>query len=79
MMQFTPFLQPKSEKRWELNDLKNVDTGNGEVAVRKISLTAQLSNPNDYEGCELIINNHATEVVGNKDRGSIQWWIYSNW
>ena len=49
----------------------HVDAGNGEVAVRKISFTGQLSDPNDYEGCELVINNHATEVVGRKDRGSI--------
>jgi predicted 2-oxoglutarate/Fe(II)-dependent dioxygenase YbiX len=49
----------------------HVDAGNGEVAVRKISFTGQLSDPNDYEGCELVINNHATEVVGKKDRGSI--------
>jgi predicted 2-oxoglutarate/Fe(II)-dependent dioxygenase YbiX len=49
----------------------HVDAGNGEVAVRKISFTAQLSHPNSYEGCELVINNHATEVIGRKDQGSI--------
>lgn len=49
----------------------HVDAGNGEVAVRKISFTAQLSDENSYEGCELVINNHATEVIGRKDRGSI--------
>ena len=49
----------------------HVDAGNGEVACRKISFTAQLSDPNDYEGCELIINNHATEVIGPKEQGSV--------
>lgn len=49
----------------------HVDAGNGDVACRKISLTAQLSDPRDYEGCELIINNHATEVLGIKDQGSV--------
>lgn len=49
----------------------HVDAGNGEVSVRKISFTAQLSDPSAYKGCELIINNHATEVIGRKDRGTI--------
>lgn len=49
----------------------HVDAGNGDVACRKISLTAQLSDPNEYEGCELIINNHATEVKGTQEQGSI--------
>lgn len=49
----------------------HVDSGNGEPATRKISFTAQLSDPKDYEGCELVINNHGTEVVGTKERGSI--------
>jgi PKHD-type hydroxylase len=49
----------------------HVDAGNGDVAVRKISFTAQLSDPKSYEGCELMINNHATEIVSKKDRGSV--------
>lgn len=49
----------------------HVDSGNGEPATRKISFTAQLSDPKDYEGCELVINNHGTEVVATKERGSI--------
>jgi PKHD-type hydroxylase len=49
----------------------HVDCGPGEPATRKISFTAQLTNPEDYEGCELVINNHGTEVVGTKERGSI--------
>jgi PKHD-type hydroxylase len=49
----------------------HVDSGNGEPSTRKISLTAQLSDPRDYDGCELVINNHGTEVAGTKERGSI--------
>lgn len=49
----------------------HVDSGRGEPAHRKISLTAQLSDPSSYEGCELLINNHAEDVVGTKERGSV--------
>lgn len=49
----------------------HVDAGPGEPAHRKISLTAQLSNPQDYDECNLIINNHAHEVIASKERGSI--------
>ncbi len=49
----------------------HVDSGNGEPATRKISFTAQLSDPKDYEGCELVINNHGTEVVATREKGSI--------
>lgn len=49
----------------------HVDAGNGHVATRKISFTAQLTDPNEYEGCELLINNHCQSVVGLKEQGSI--------
>lgn len=49
----------------------HIDAGQGEPVYRKISLTAQLSDPTDYEGCELIINNHGSNVVGTKERGSV--------
>lgn len=49
----------------------HIDSGRGEPAHRKISLTAQLSDSSSYEGCELLINNHAEDVVGTKERGSI--------
>lgn len=49
----------------------HTDSGNGEPALRKISFVTQLSDPNDYDGCELIINNHANEQIGTKERGSI--------
>jgi hypothetical protein len=49
----------------------HVDCGNGEPVHRKISFTSQLSEPSDYENCELIINNHGSEIVGTKERGSI--------
>lgn len=49
----------------------HTDTGSGEPATRKISFTAQLSHPSDYEGCDLIINNHGTELTASKERGSV--------
>lgn len=49
----------------------HVDSGNGEPSHRKISLSVQLSEPTDYAGCELLINNHAHEIVGSKERGSV--------
>ena len=49
----------------------HVDVGNGNPVYRKISVTAQLSDPSQYEGCELVINNHAHEVIGTKERGSV--------
>ena len=49
----------------------HVDAGHGEPVYRKISFTAQLSDPSEYEGCELLINNHGSSVVGTKERGSV--------
>lgn len=49
----------------------HVDCGNGEVALRKISFVCQLTDPFQYEGCELLINNHGTELIGNKQQGSV--------
>ena len=49
----------------------HVDAGNGEVSTRKISFTCQLSDPNTYTGCELIINNHTSELVGTRECGSM--------
>ena len=49
----------------------HIDAGNGEPVHRKISVTVQLSDPRDYQGCELIINNHIHEVIGTFERGSI--------
>jgi predicted 2-oxoglutarate/Fe(II)-dependent dioxygenase YbiX len=49
----------------------HVDAGNGDVAVRKISYVAQISDPRDYEGCELVVNNFGHEITATKERGSI--------
>lgn len=49
----------------------HIDAGNGEVSTRKISFTCQLSDPNTYTGCELIINNHTSELIGTRECGSI--------
>jgi predicted 2-oxoglutarate/Fe(II)-dependent dioxygenase YbiX len=49
----------------------HVDAGRGEPATRKISFTAQLSDPRDYEGCELLVNDHGNIIEAPKERGSI--------
>lgn len=49
----------------------HTDTGPGEPSTRKISLTVQLSDPKDYEDCELLINNHGIEIKAEKERGSV--------
>ena len=49
----------------------HVDAGNGAVATRKISFTAQLSNPNDYTGCDLVVDDHGNKIQAVRERGSI--------
>lgn len=50
----------------------HIDAGNGkEVSTRKISFTAQLSDPKTYTGCDLIVDNHAQELIATKELGSI--------
>lgn len=49
----------------------HTDSGPGPSALRKISVTVQLSDPSDYEGCGLFINNHGSIVQGTKERGSV--------
>ena len=49
----------------------HVDAGNGDPATRKISYVAQISDPSDYEGCELVVNNFGNEIIANKERGSV--------
>ena len=48
----------------------HVDTGPGTSAMRKISISVQLSDPNNYEGCDLTVMDHGNNVVGTKERGS---------
>ena len=49
----------------------HVDAGNGKTATRKISFTAQLSDPSTYEGCDLMVNDHCNQVQAVRDQGSI--------
>ena len=49
----------------------HIDAGKGQPSTRKISFTAQLTDPAEYEGCELIINNLGHEIIGTKEKGSI--------
>lgn len=49
----------------------HTDAGPGLCAHRKISFTAQLTDPSEYDGCELVLNNHGQEIIGTKEQGSI--------
>jgi hypothetical protein len=49
----------------------HVDAGRGIVATRKISFVAQLSNPSDYEGCQLEVFDHNVITIASKTRGSV--------
>jgi hypothetical protein len=50
---------------------KHVDVGLGEYAFRKISVVVQLSDPSDYDGCELRISALNNEVIAPKNQGTI--------
>lgn len=49
----------------------HVDVGPGAAATRKISFTVQLSDPNDYKGCNLLVSDHARELTAIRDQGSL--------
>jgi predicted 2-oxoglutarate/Fe(II)-dependent dioxygenase YbiX len=49
----------------------HVDAGPGHPASRKISFTAQLTDPTEYKGCDLEINNHGELIKAVRERGSI--------
>ena len=49
----------------------HIDAGPGEPSRRKISFTAQLSDPSDYDECDLLINNHGSILKGTREQGSI--------
>lgn len=49
----------------------HADAGTGEPATRKISLVVQLTNPKNYTGCNLVVNNYGTEITANREQGSV--------
>lgn len=49
----------------------HVDAGRGHVATRKISVTIQLSDPNTYDGCDLIVNDHCNVFEATREQGAI--------
>ena len=54
----------------------HVDIGPGEAAYRKLSVIIQLSNPDDYEGGEVVFNA-GTERELPRDRGQIA--VFPSW
>jgi predicted 2-oxoglutarate/Fe(II)-dependent dioxygenase YbiX len=49
----------------------HTDFGTGDPSTRKISVVVQLTNPSDYEGCELLVNDHAGIKTATKERGTV--------
>ena len=49
----------------------HIDAGKGHVSTRKISLTVQLTDPNLYEGGELVVNDHGGIVSAPNEKGAI--------
>ena len=49
----------------------HIDSGPGQSAMRKISMSVQLSDPKYYEGGELEVFDHAGPIVAAKEQGSV--------
>ena len=49
----------------------HVDSGPGHSAMRKISMSVQLSDPKYYEGGELEVFDHGGHVVASREQGSV--------
>lgn len=49
----------------------HTDTGTGECATRKISVSVSLSDPGDYQGGQLIVNENGCEMTNVAHQGSI--------
>jgi len=49
----------------------HVDAGPGHSATRKISFTVQLSDSNDYKGCDLLVQDHHRQIKAIRDQGSL--------
>jgi len=62
---FDPAAEQKDYYNWHM------DVGPGESATRKLSIVIQLTDPSEYKGCDLIINNNGMEVIGSKEKGAI--------
>lgn len=49
----------------------HTDNGPGHASKRKISVSVMLSDENDYEGGNLLVNNYGTVISCTKEQGSI--------
>ena len=49
----------------------HTDAGPGTFCRRKISLVVQLSDPSDYEGCELEVMEGASTLIAPKEQGTV--------
>lgn len=61
-LQFTQYIAPGQHYEWHIDRGMN-------VGIRKLSVTVQLSDPNDYEGGELELKFGKDPVVFERERG----------
>jgi len=49
----------------------HIDSGPGDSAHRKISLTVQLTDPHKYKGCDLEVFDHGGQVLAPREQGAV--------
>lgn len=69
-LQFTKYTAPGQHYTW------HVDRGGG-VGVRKLSLSMQLSDPDDYDGGDLTFKYGEEEQIASRERGMIA--LFPSW
>lgn len=65
LLEYSDDLKVKGHYDW------HVDCGTGHMSTRKISISIQLSDTTDYEGCDVLINNYGTVINASREKGSI--------
>jgi len=63
-LQFTHYPAGNGHYIWHM------DSGNGNLSLRKLSVVIQLSNPNTYEGGELQVQTEG-RVIADKEQGNV--------
>jgi PKHD-type hydroxylase len=64
-LQFTNYKAPSGKY------CKHVDEGTELISIRKLSISIQLTDPNEYEGGELILYGSEKEDIMEKEQGAL--------
>jgi PKHD-type hydroxylase len=64
-LQFTNYKAPSGKYG------KHVDEGTELISIRKLSISIQLTDPNEYEGGELILYDSEKENIMEKEQGAL--------